>query len=542
MRDVTIPRNVFIVLAALTGAWLTWDSVSYRLVTYSMWADYWEHSAALHAWLQDLWNPGNPHLADDSSSARYIPLFFVLTVIGKPLGLNAIDLMAVSAVINYLLVIAGIYLFCSIYFRNPWAPAVAFLVLFTGWGIPWIWSNLYELRSFFMTASYPSTFVFGLSMLSFWLTLAFMRGRVGFFACIGGMLLLSALMFISHPLTGVFGISASCLLALTERDAPLGLRGLVIAAMLGGALLAGLWPFFPVWDVILASSDEVDDRTWQVFNGIAPMLERARSGAWWHMFFDTVQMPVSLGPALLGVPLALWLLLRRSYLFIPLGALLMTGPLVLNVFFQVALAHRFMLYVVFFLHLAIVWAILELFARWQTERRSGQRTPAVMLGTLFVQALVIIAVIVHVGLLVGDYRGQHLKYTLQVIDKRASLPAGYDAPRLYRELTADIPDDAVVIGHRRLTWPLPTFRGKTVALPDNHENSLVADQFTRVTDVERFLAETASDAERQAIVQRYGVTHAVINTGETAPGLLAWLQANATLVVTVERYRMLRLN
>ena len=541
MRDITIPRNVFLVLAGITGLWLLWDSLAYRLVTYALYADYWEHSAALTEWLRSLTDPGNPHVATAESSARYIPPYFVLAAAGGPLGLDAIDLMAASAIINYVLVTLGIYLFGTIYFRNPWAPGVLFVLLLAGWGVPWIWANLYELRSLFMTASYPATFVFGLALISFWLTLAFMRGLVGFFGGLGGLLLLSALMFVSHPLTGVFAIGGGCLLALTERDAAVSLRVLVILMLPAGALLAAAWPFFSVWDVILASSDELDDRTWQAFGGIDAMLERARSGAWYHMFFDPRQFLVALGPALLGLPLALWLLLRWRFLFIPLGALLMAGPLVLNVFFQVALAHRFLLYVVFFLHLALTWGILELFDRWSDQRRTKRPTGGVLIGVSIVRVMVVLLAVFHVGLLAGDYRGAHLNNGLRLVDKRAALPFGYDVPRLYTELTAALPDDAVVIGDRWLTWPLPTFRGKTVALPPDHENSLVADQFERVDAVEAFLAAGTTAEERRGIAQRYGATHVLVNPRDSEAELLGWLRENAEPVSTAGWYQMFEL-
>jgi len=518
-----------------------WDSVAYRLVTYALYADYWEHSAALTEWLRNLSAPANPHVATAESSARFIPPYFVLATIGGPLGLDALDLMAASAMLNYLLVAVGIFLFAGIYFRNPWAPGVLFVVLLAGWGIPWIWANLYELRSLFMTASYPATFVFGLALISFWLTLAFMRGLVGFFTGISGLLLLSALMFVSHPLTGVFAIAGGCLLALTESDAAVSLRVLILLVLPGGALLAAAWPFFPVWDVILASSATPDDRTWQAFGGIDAMLERARSGAWYHMFFAPQQFLVALGPALLGIPLALWLLLRWRFLFIPLGALLMAAPLLLNVFYQVALAHRFLLYVVFFLHLAIVWGILELFDRWSEQRRSGRPGSALLVGVSVTRVLVVVFAALHVGLLAGDYRGIHLNNGLKVVDKRAALPLGYDVPRLYTELTAGLPEDAVVIGDRWLTWPLPTFRGKAVALPPDHENSLVADQFERVAAVEGFLAANTAADERRGIAQRYQATHVIVNLRTSEPAFASWLDENAALLNTAGWYRMYEL-
>lgn len=530
----------FVILSLTIGLWLGWDSWSYRLVTYSMWADYWEHTAALTEWMRNLLNPGNPHLADGSSSARYMPVFMLLAALGRWLSLDAIELMAIGAVLNYLLTVAGIWLFSNAYFRHPWAPTIMFLVLFFAWGIPWIWSNLYELRSFFMVASYPSSLVFGLGLISLWLTLAVIRGQVGFFSGIVGLFALATLMFIAHSLTAVWAISGCGLLALLERDSPLRLRLLVSVAVLAGALAAALWPFFPVWDVILAKSEVVDDRTWETYKGLDAMLERARSGAWQHMFFHPVQMPVALGPALVGIPLCIWLLFRPGYRFIPLGAALMAMPLVANVFFNIALAHRFLLFAVFYLHLALVWAVLQLIDQWQTGLRSPVGpSPAVRMGLTATVLTFIVAAVVHAGILAIDYSGMHLNNTLEMRNRREALPSGMSVPELYRELTASLPDDAVVIGNASLTWPLPTFRGKAVSLPPNHENSLVADQFERVAAEKKFLAATTSDADRQAIVTRYGATHVLINLQQTEPALLDWLTRNTDPLTQVERYKLL---
>jgi hypothetical protein len=522
----------YVVLAGLTGIWIAWDALAFRLVTYSLWADYWEHSAALTEWMRNLAEPGNPHLASGDSSSRYIPVFLLLAGIGKGLGLDAVQLMGLSAILNYLLVAAGIYLFSRAYFRDPWAPLIAFLVLFTAWGVPWIWANLYHLRSFFMTASYPATFVFGMSLIAFWYALNFLRCRT---SLLGGMLillLLSALMFVSHALTGVFGIAGCCLLALTERDVPLSMRGLLIITMPAGMLLADLWPYFSVWDVVLNTSDAVDDRTWQSFQGFGAMLERVRSAEWWHMLYDPPQVIIGLGFALLGIPVCLWLILRRKQPFIWVGAAVMSAPYFANIFFQVALAHRFLFYVVFFLHLAIVWALLKL----RDARQNG--SAATRLG--WAGAVVTLAAlgVANVWLMVADFGGRHLNQQLEWVDKRQFLPAGATVVDVFTALTKDMPEDAIVIGNAKLTWPLPTFRGKAVSLPENHENSLVPDEAERIAAEQLFISDTASDAERLRIIREFGVTHALANNLNSAPGLMRWLRAKGQLLVAVERYEI----
>ena len=531
----------FFLITVPLGLWLVWDALSFRLVTYSLWADYWEHSATLTEWMRDLVNPGNPHLADGSSSSRYIPTYLALAVIGKIFGLNAVDLMGISSIMNYVLTVLGIYLFCRIYFQNSWAPFTGVLVFFTVWGIPWIWANLYQLRSFFYVSGYPASFVFALSLISFWLSLRFLRCQTGLL--IGLMLLLglSALMFVSHALTGVFGIVGCCLLACTDRDAPLSMRMLVILTMLAGAFIAELWPYFSVWDVILNKSDEVDDRTWQSFQGFGAMLERARSGAWWHMLYSPRDLVVGLGPALIGIPICLWLLIKRQQIFILAGLAIMTVPYLGNIFFQIALAHRFLFYMVFFLHLAIIWAVIQLISRRQEIRSQNASSPITQLSFAAVAICFVTTGVANVWMLAEDFRGNHLNLEFRWVDKRRFLPAGSTVVDVYKELTRDLPESAVVFGNAKLTWPLPTFKGKAVALPENHENSLVPDEAERVAAEQIFMAPTSSDRARLAAARSFAATHVLVNVENTAPELLSWLTRNGELLSKVERYEMYQL-
>jgi hypothetical protein len=532
----------YFAVASAIGVWLLWDAVGFRLVTYSLWADYWEHSAALTEWMRNLAAPGNPHLAGGDSSSRYIPSFLLFAAAGQAFGLNAVELMSINAVVNYLLVAVGIYLFSRAYFRDPWAPLILYVVLFAAWGVPWIWSNLYHLRSFFMVASYPSTFVFGLCLIAFWYSLRFLRCKTSLLGALGILLVLSALMFVSHALTGVFGIAGCCLLACTERDAPLSMRGLLLLAMPVGALLAEFWPYFSVWDVVLNKSDAIDDRTWQSFQGLGAMLARARSGEWWHILYDPQQLLVGLGVALVGVPISLWLAIKRQHSFIWLGALGMAVPYFGNIFYQIALAHRFLFYVVFFLHLAIVWAILELKATWQESRQQSRAAPLVTTSWYGAIVTLVILGVANIWLLAADFQGRHLNQNLEWVNKRQYLPAGATVVDVFTELTAGLPENAVVIGNAKLTWPLPTFRGKAVSLPENHENSLVPDEAERIVAEKLFMDALTTDADRSRIIQEFGVSHVLVNSTNTPPELLRWLERNANPLAIVERYEIYTLN
>ncbi|MEC9375144.1 MAG: hypothetical protein VYA80_02090 [Pseudomonadota bacterium] len=528
----------FFLIASIIGAWLIWDAFTHPLVTYSLWADYWEHSAALTEWMRDILNPGNPHLSGEDSSARYIPNFLVLAALGNLFGWSAIELLSLSSIINYFLLVAGIYLFSKAYFQDPWAPFITFLVLFFVWGVPWIWSNLYQLRSFFMVSSYPSTFVFGLSLISFWISLRFLRLQTrkikGFLA----ISFLSALMFISHPLTAVFGIAGCCLLALIERDASPILRLQVIIFLLIGLFLASYWPYFSVWDVVLATSDIADDRTWQSFQGFSAMIERAQSGDWWHVFYDPQQLVVALGPALFGLPICLWLLIKRKESFIILGAIFMILPYFINIFYQIALAHRFLLYAVFFLHLSIVWAILQQKNIWFELRLKRNFLSTDFLGCLVALCFLIVSFSTTVSLLLYDFKGQHLNQNLVWVDKRQFLPPDATVVDVYTELSTTLSESSIVIGNSKLTWILPTFKGKVVSLPENHENSLVPDEKDRIKAEMTFLDPLTNSSDRESIILQYNVSHAFINKNNSAPELIEWLKNNAKKVAAIDRYEM----
>jgi hypothetical protein len=71
---------------------------------------------------------------------------------------------------------------------------------------------------------------------------------------------------------------------------------------------------------------------------------------------------------------------------------------------------------------------------------------------------------------------------------------------------------AVVLGRSKETWPVPAFGPKIVAL--EHMNPLVPDGKERGHDVNLFFAPGTSEAEREAILQKYGVTHVLASSRE----------------------------
>ena len=529
---------LYCVVCLCVGGWLAWDATSFGLVTFSPWADYWEHTAVLSEWLHNFSDPSNPHVNDPSLSSRFMPYFMALTFAGSLLGLDAVQLMSVSTLINFVLIAVGLYFFSRAYFRNYWAPLVAFIVIFTFWGAGWNWSNLYQLRSFFYVSAYPSTFVFGLSLVSFWVTMRLLHGQGQAPWLAGVLMLLAILMFLCHPLTGVFGIVGCAVLALTEPTNLRNSRLLAIGALLVGMGLAEFWPYFSVWKLSLGLYGAGDEQ-WFSSAEIQNPLDRFASGDWKHIFYDPRLIAINLGVSLLGVPLLAWLALRRSHMFMVLGALLMLVPYTLHLFFEVPLAHRFLLFVVFYLQMAIVWGWLQLINTWnEFPVRTGAR-PLLLLS--LVAGAVIIAGNIWMTSIEFDGRTLQTK-TLRIVEKNTGLPGSGNTMVLYGKLLAPVPDDAVVLTTAKLGWPLPTVKGKVVSI--YHENPLLLDQGQRYQETGNFFYKPVTDLSRVETVQRYGVTHALVSDADKniSPRVISWLGDYSRLVSQVGGYRMYELS
>ena len=160
------PVTMYLMVATPLLLWLFWSTIFFPLSTYAFHEDLWEHSAAIKEWKSNLWAPRNPHLDIDASSPRYMPFFFVLTVMAKLIDLKAIDALKFAGVFNLLLLFTGIFLFFRTYFRNDFAPVLGLVILLGVWGTGWRSSGEYQLRSLFYVASYPATFAFALSLVT----------------------------------------------------------------------------------------------------------------------------------------------------------------------------------------------------------------------------------------------------------------------------------------------------------------------------------------------------------------------------------------
>ncbi len=535
------PGQVYAALAGVIGLWLCWDAFVFQLVTYSPYADYWEHSALLTEWLRNFPDPINPHVLSDDLSPRFMPWYFVLTAFGRLFGLDAVTLLGISGVVSYAMIVVGIKLFFTQYFRNAWAPAIGFVVLFFGWGVSWNWSNLYQLRSFFYVAGFPSSFVFGLSLLSFWYTVRVCTGEARLQTGAPILLVLAAMMFLCHPLTGVFGIAGCGVLALTVSGVAIQRRLVICVALFLGSLAVEFWPYFSVWEVTLGTSGSAEAR-WATDADVFDPIGRLFGGEWMHIFYTPKYLAVILGSGLLCVLAWFYLLAKRREPFILLGGAAMLLPYVAHLFIPVPLAHRFLLFAMFFFHMAGVRVLLDLLTAWQEQHVAGQVSPRLQQTGYFVVGFLAFLAVFNVVLLGADYTGRHLSPKLEVVNKFAMIPEGNSVVELYDRLTQDVGPEDVVLSTSDVSWPLPTVRGKAVSI--YHQNPVLLDQFDRAADVGEFFTLETTSSRREEILAEYQVRFVLIKTSSDVlipETFTEWLGNISEPVASVGNYTMYRL-
>jgi hypothetical protein len=504
------PDLLFVVCALSIFAWVSFDAVRVRSVTYEGGSDYWEHSAALHALLEKPWHPDNPHLVSPASSSRFGPQFVLVALLARALHVDALGAMALAAVLNTLLFICGIRVFFATYFRHPLAPLYGLLVMFCGWWQGFHYSNVYALHVFFTVASYPSTTALGLSLLGFALAVRLLRAQLAQpRLALAGLVLWAAAVFIIHPLTAMLALSGVGLLAVTEPNAPLRVRLELLGVLALGLALSHFWPYFSPWHVVRGG--ESASAGWA-----GPSTKRAPGLHFkpqLHAFYEPVGLVSALGLSLiafLGLP---YFLLKRERWFIGFGALSMLLPFAVNAFIDLPLGHRFLLLAIVYLQIGVVWLLLRLTpgspCAWPFLTRRWARLAA----PLGIFALLSVFV----------------THSVRLAHEQLDSPKFYrhsESPvvRNMKAFAAAAGPGAVVLANPLLSWPLPTFGPKVLTI--FHDDPLVFDEAARELDSSRFLGR-ASDEQRAQILARYGVTHVLLGH-ESNGSLLKFLAQHAT--------------
>lgn len=448
--------------------------------------DFGEHAASIREMSGNLLSPANPMLAaDGSTTLRYTPYIFMLAWFKHWSRLELFTVIRLASLLSFVLLLAGLYWWGTAYFGDAHVPCYLLLTLLFFWGMPFNYSNEYSLRFLTYSLFYPSTLTFNLSFLGFYLILSYARSEKLRYYFL--YLIVAVFIFLTHPLTASFFLVGAGLHVCIE-----GKKRRIHILLFAGSLFiilaaALLWPYHPFLDSLVAST----------------------STDWYYpfrMYLYEIRNIYRMGPALLGLPVIFFFLIRKKYSFISWGFCLCASIYVLSYIVNVRLGERYIFFTIFFLHLALAWYLSGLKI---ISPRAIRNTIATLneknLHVLFFVTVALLGIGYQLAKLGCEQAGFVINFK-----PRPELARYKNPLDNYLLLQGKIATGDIVLSDPLTSWLLPAFTGaKIVAL--YHNNPLVPDNDQRVADAVCFYHPTTSLEERKRIAVKYSVTHLLLN-------------------------------
>ncbi len=443
--------------------------------------DFWDTAAAVRELSVHPLHPGHHlfHGLPGQASARFHPYTLFWGLFKRATGLDIFATMGLAGIANYLLFMAGLFLFISDRFKSRSFPMLVFLIMLWVWGSGYAQANAYHLKMFLITLPYVGFFAFGASLIALYFLNRFCERGTGrsllFYA------LISVLAFVTHPITGLFCYIASLALLLEARKwkALFFLQSVPLLA-LGASLL---WPYFRYGEIFTRNA--------------------ATSAPASPLFQNQI---FALGPALIGLPVCVLFAARKKQLFILSG--IAACLLIYGVSFagQIAIGGRFILFSAFFLHLAIsVYArdigLFDLHQIGRSFRSDG----------LYVLLIFVLLVVP------GVYRSWEMAGHL-FFDRPFRIH-GFRSPiKPYLSLFGHLSSgDVVLAADWREAFPIPATTGARIVEPRHSFTFLMAEEAARrKKDTSSFFREPLSREERISLIKQYEVTHLLVNLKDEA--------------------------
>jgi hypothetical protein len=476
LRPILSVEKKYLLLSLILLPIIFWVSSSGRQGPFIEHYDYWEHAACINELSINPLDPRDPFLhVEGIRTLRYTPYIFLLGVLGKLSHLSHFTVIRLSSIISFLILIAGVYLWSKEYFQDkelPFYVLVAFLFL---WGEPFNYSYEYNLRFLSYTLFYPSIATLNLSFFGLYFILRYVRSGKGSYYLL--YLLLASFVFVSHPLTGSFFLMCSFLLIVTEGQNILRNLALYFLGIFIILIPSLLWPYHPFIKAVINSATT----DWHFI---------------FRMYLYDPKHIYKMGPALLGLPIILLLLIKKKYSFISSGFLLCLLIYVVTYFLNIRLGERYIFFMMFFLHLSLAWyfSTLGLFSFSKMKDTLSHMSEG-NVHALFFGIIVVLSVSYQVMKLGFEQAGYTLDFEPNPVIRKYENPVDdYDL------LKGKITDGDIVMSDTLTSWPIPALTGAMG--PDNR---------SRIGDAIQFYNPQTPLNVRERILNKYEATHVLLN-------------------------------
>jgi len=426
--------------------------------------DFWEHAAVVRELAHHPAHPAHPLLPLTAPHAFASPYTLAVGLVARLTGLSPVRALAVSGIVNTVLLLAACYWFAA-QCRCPPFHAMLSTVLLWGFS-PWLFSGFLHLRVLGRVAPYPSTTAFALVLLALGCCARFFA--TGQRRWLAAMVPAGAAALLIHPISGAAWFLGVAAFAVGARPFQLSRLAWAAAACALALALTRPWPLYPFWELVGgAGAFHASNRP--LYPGTAAFLERAF-------------------PALAGLP---FLLARRRQN--PRDPLMLWCAALFVLYAAAGCAGLWSWGRV------LPFALLPLqmaFGAWLAQSSGRARAAALAL-------LALCALNLSPGV-------------------AAALPFLRNNYADYAALAPAIGPDDIVLADPAAALVLPAFTGKVVAYP--RPLAFVPDAAARRLDAALFFDPATPDAGRQRIARRYGARFLLFDRRRTRgfpPGLPA---------------------
>lgn len=229
--------------------------------------DFWEHAAVVNEIMQNGFHVNHPQLPIQAPHAFMNPFAVITALLGNLIGFNAIESLQMMSIINILLIALGMCLIIRQIKSETSHEIISLIGLFflLGWGVnPWFYSGVFSVSVFPYIISYPSAFSFGLTLISFSVSVNQFnaKSKVGKYL---QPILVSAIL-LSHPLTFIFWalLNGSYFISTYSIELKDRIQWLLLVS--SGVILSFFWPLYPLFDLLFLQVGVFDSANADVFH------------------------------------------------------------------------------------------------------------------------------------------------------------------------------------------------------------------------------------------------------------------------------------
>jgi hypothetical protein len=471
---LTSPIAFYIVATCLL-AYVGWSLTVLR--TWST-LDYWEHLAVIGAYSRNLISPDNPYTGPGNLTHLFTPYHLFWGAICRLTGMHPVLLTPVIGIVNAGLFILASTVLAKHILRNRHLSLIVLITFLFFWFHPWKWSGFYNFGLLPTTSVYPYWCAFPIALIVLSL---FMEPSYRRVLRIIILSLVSAVVFLIHPLSGIFLYSVLVIKLLFLKDCEVLQRTQALALLAISGLIVFLWPYFPVLGAILSSPFERN----------------------YYLYY--LKLPMRLAPMLLALPSLIYSAVKKQYDFIFVSLIFFGALFIVNFkVMQIAPLARLITYIMLILHIFTV----------RTFQLSASRNIGSIWIILF---LVIFSLFSPMQIqqsfskLVIDPKGTIISNGVDL----NTLDAGHNLQikQRFEELSPWIGIDDVVVADVIESWILPAIIGcKVVSVA--HSNPFMKDYRERKAAGKAFFAGNMSASDANELISHYGVSHILLKPSQ----------------------------